>query len=279
MNSAAAGRLTASDLAFRYAHQAEPVFQGLSLDIEPGQFVGLIGPNGTGKSTLLRLLAGLRPPEAGQVSLDGRPLSGFSRPELARRIAFVPQDVRLWLPFTCREVVAMGRFARQKGWGLRESSADAEIIERCLAETQTDHLAGRRITDISGGEAQRVRIAQALAQQTDILILDEPTAHLDIRHQVGLMELAVRLSRRGLTVIAALHDLDMTAMYCSRIAILSQGRLAGWGAPQEVLTPEAIKDAFGVDAAVRRDERGYTRVALDRSDPPSRKSIIARERE
>lgn len=256
--------LTVSQVSFRYSPQSPAVFEDVNLKVGAGQFVGLIGPNGTGKSTFLRLLVGLRRPSSGQIILNGKDISDFAKADLAKVIAFVPQDVRMWLPFSCREVVAMGRFAHKKGLSIFDSSTGDEIVEKSLAETGVSHLADRLVTEISGGEAQRVRIAQALAQETQIIVLDEPTSHLDIKHQVGIMELSSRLRQRGLTVIAALHDLDMAAMYCDRLIALSHHRLAYDGTPEEVLSSESIKGVFDVHAEVRRDEHGHVRVSLQK---------------
>ena len=256
--------LCIKDVEFRYSPQGPLIFQGVNASLEPGQFIGLIGPNGTGKSTFLRLLAGLRAPSSGSVCLNDKPLTTFAKADLAKQIAFVPQDVRMWLPFSCREVVAMGRFAHKKGLSLFESSAGDQIVDRCLEETQVSHLADRLVNEISGGEAQRVRIAQALAQETGILVLDEPTSHLDIKHQVSIMELAVRLRRKGMTVIAALHDMDMAALYCDRLLVLSEHRLKHNGPPEQVLSRETIKEVFGVDAEVARNKKGELRVSLCR---------------
>lgn len=258
--------LSIKNVDFRYSPQGPLIFHDVSAELQPGQFIGLLGPNGTGKSTFLRLLAGLRSPSSGSVCLNEKPLSDFAKADLAKHIAFVPQDVRMWLPFSCREVVAMGRFAHKKGLSLFESSAGDQIVERCLAETQVSHLADRLVNEISGGEAQRVRIAQALAQETQILILDEPTSHLDIKHQISIMELAVRLRQKGMTVIAALHDLDMAALYCDRLLVLSEHRLKHNGSPEQVLSRENIKDVFGVSAVIGPNEKGELRVSLCRND-------------
>lgn len=257
--------LQAETLSFHYPNHPDPVLCGISASFAPAQFTGLLGPNGTGKSTLLRLLAGLLQPSRGSVKLGDAPLSSFSRRSLAKRLAFVPQDVRLNLPFTCREVVAMGRFAHKSSWQLFGNSKHDDVVERCLEETATAHLAERKITEVSGGEAQRVRIAQALAQESDIILLDEPTAHLDIKHQVAVMELALRLRQRGMTVIAALHDLDFAAVYCDRLILLHNHTVFQDGSPAQVVNAENLRSVFDIHAEVVRDEDERVRVRLRRN--------------
>lgn len=248
--STAAKKLTAQNISFAYSPTAENVITDLSITIEPGTFVGLLGPNGAGKSTLLRLLAAVDKPNNGQVLLGDTPLEAFPKKQLATKIAFVPQDVRIWLPFTCREIVAMGRYAQQKGLTMFARSSD-EIVLTAMRDTGVEHLADRAISQVSGGEAQRVRIAQALAQQTGILILDEPTSHLDISFQLEIMDLASRLNKqRKLTVITALHDLNLASLYCQRLVVLKQGQVVGDGDPSQLLTSQLLKQVFRVDADI-----------------------------
>jgi len=244
-------RLHAQGLAFSYTPDSPQVLEPLDLDLQPGSFVGLLGPNGSGKSTLLKLLAGVLRPVQGRVHLGGEDLSRIPRGRLASTLAFVPQDVQVWLPFTCREVVAMGRYVHRSGLGLLDSGHD-EVVRRCMADTGVADLAERRITEVSGGEAQRVRIAQALAQEAGILVLDEPTSHLDISFQVEVMDLLSRLNRtRGLTILAALHDLNLASLYCDRLIALRQGHVLRDGPPAEVLEPALLQDLFGVQVEVQ----------------------------
>ena len=259
--------LQAQELAYSYAPSAPNIFSGLSADFIPAQFTGLLGANGAGKSTLLRLLAGLRQPNSGQVLLKGKPLSNYSIKQRAQNIAFVPQNINCDLAFTCREIVAMGRFHARSWHRWQASSSEAALVERCLRDTHTEHLADRLITQISGGEAQRIFIAQALAQEAQILILDEPTSHLDIKHQVEIMELVSSLcAKRSLCAIAALHDLNLAAQYCQRLLILSEQRLLCDASPSEALTPDTIKNVFGVKAYVASDAEGRMQIAIRRAD-------------
>lgn len=244
-------RLQVRDLAFSYGPASPRVLEPLDLALEPGSFVGLLGPNGSGKSTLLKLLAGVLRPDQGRVELGEEDLHRIPRGRLASTLAFVPQDVHVWLPFTCREVVAMGRYVHRSGLGLLDSGHD-EVIRRCMADTGVLDLAERRITEVSGGEAQRVRIAQALAQEARILVLDEPTSHLDISFQVEVMDLLSRLNRtRGMTVLAALHDLNLASLYCDRLIALRQGRVMRDGPPAAVLEPALLQAVFGVEVEVQ----------------------------
>jgi len=244
-------RLQALGLTFSYTPDSPQVLDPLDLELEPGTFVGLLGPNGSGKSTLLKLLAGVLRPTQGHVDLGGEDLTRIPRGRLASTLAFVPQDVHVWLPFTCREVVAMGRYVHRSGLGLLDSGHD-EVVRRCMADTGVLDLAERRITEVSGGEAQRVRIAQALAQEARILVLDEPTSHLDISFQVEVMDLLSRLNRtHGLTILAALHDLNLASLYCDRLIALRQGHVLRDGPPAEVLEPALLLQVFGVQVEVQ----------------------------
>ena len=255
-------RLQAQGLAFSYTPDSPPVLKALDLDLEPGSFVGLLGPNGSGKSTLLKLLAGVLRPVQGCVQLGGEDVSRIPRGRLASTLAFVPQDVHVWLPFTCREVVAMGRYVHRSGLGLLDSGHD-EVVHRCMADTGVVDLADRRITEVSGGEAQRVRIAQALAQEAGILVLDEPTSHLDISFQVEVMDLLARLNRtRGLTILAALHDLNLASLYCDRLIALRRGHVLRDGPPVEVLEPALLREVFGVQVEVQKEPGRRPRLFL-----------------
>ncbi len=228
----------------------DPVIRGITLSLQEGEFLGLIGPNGCGKSTLIRAVSGVLPLSEGSVRLDGEPLSGLSRKEIARNIAVLPQDTSCPFPFSVREIVNMGRYphmARFQGMG----PADEEIVEESLALTDTLALEGRRITALSGGERQRVMVARALAQRPRLLLLDEPTSHLDINHQVEVFDLLQQLNREhGLTLICVTHDLNYAAEYCDRLLLVSDGAACSCGPPEEVVTAEAIARVYGVDVAV-----------------------------
>lgn len=224
------------------------ILHGLNGTIPARRLTGLIGPNGAGKSTLLRLLAGLRTPSAGRVELDGHDLAALSSTDRARHIAVVPQNPAVGFGFTVEEVVAMGRHPFLKR--LQPLTARCrQIIEESLAATKTLALRDRLITELSGGEQQRVFLSRALAQEPTIMLLDEPIANLDVRFQLEVFSLIGRLQReRALTVVVALHDLTWAVRYCDHILVMHNGRLEAAGTPGEVLTPALVERVFGVRA-------------------------------
>jgi len=221
------------------------VLHGIDVELHPGAVVAILGPNGAGKSTLLRTLAGMLAPVAGAVALDGVPLATLSRAAIARRIAVVPQVLELLFPFTVREIVGLGRTA-YLGWLGTPSPTDRAAVDRALAELELEPLAGRRIDAVSGGERQRAVLAMALAQEAEVLLLDEPTVHLDPAHQRATMLLLRALARgRGLAVAAVLHDLNLAAAGADRVVLLVAGRVAADGPPSDVLRQDTIDAAFG----------------------------------
>jgi iron complex transport system ATP-binding protein len=234
------------------AYRERNVLDAVDLAIEPGERVALIGPNGAGKSTLLRVASGLLRPAEGRAELGGAPVTDLDRMEVARRLAVVPQQATL--PFATRveEVVALGRLPHEHPLrGARPS--DRAAIAGAIERVGVGHLLGRDVRELSLGERQLVLIALAVAQSTALLVLDEPTVHLDLRHQVGAMELLVDLNERdGTTVLAVLHDLGMAAHFFPRLVLLDRGRVVADGTADEVLTPDRIRDVFGVDPALVR---------------------------
>jgi iron complex transport system ATP-binding protein len=237
-------RLVADDVSFAFGERV--VVAGVSLSIAAGELVAVLGPNGSGKSTLLRLLAGLIVPAGGAVRLDGRPLPSFGRRDLARRVAVVPQDPRIDFPFTALEVTLMGRAPHQSGLGL-PSAHDLAVARAALAQVDAGALAGRAIDRLSGGERQRVFVARALAQEPDVLLLDEPTTHLDLRHQLETHVLVRRLCReRDLACVAVLHDLNLAMAHADRVVVLAAGSVAAAGPPADALTAARIAEVFGV---------------------------------
>jgi iron complex transport system ATP-binding protein len=228
------------------------VLDAVDLAIEPGERVALIGPNGAGKSTLLRVAGGLLRPSLGDAALGGSPVLDLDRLEVARRMAVVPQQATL--PFATRveEVVGLGRLPHEHPLrGARPS--DRAAIAAAIERVGLGHLLGRDVRELSLGERQLVLIAMAVAQASPLLVLDEPTVHLDLRHQVGAMELLVDLNERdGTTVLAVLHDLWLAANFFPRLVLLDRGGVVADGTPDEVLTPERIRDVFGVDASLVR---------------------------
>jgi ABC-type cobalamin/Fe3+-siderophores transport system ATPase subunit len=229
------------------------VLADVDLALEGGSFVALVGPNGAGKSTLLRCLAGLLRPSAGRVLLDGRDLASVSRAAIARRIAVVPQTFDTLFPFTVREIVSLGRTARLGAFAIPRQD-DVVAVQRALEELDLTSLAERRVDEVSGGERQRVVLAMALAQEGDVLLLDEPTVHLDPGHQRATLAFIRHLAReRGLAVVAVLHDLNLASALCDRVVVLAEGRVVSDGAPLRVLDASTVRRVFGsgLDVEVR----------------------------
>lgn len=224
---------------------------GVTLTIAPGTLFGLVGPNGSGKTTLLRAVAGAVAPHAGTVLVAGRASHAVPAPQMARLLAILPQHPVVVAGMTVREAVAWGRHPHL-GYLSRPGRADLQVVDEALEQTGTLALADRAMETLSGGERQRALLARALAQTPGVLLLDEPTAHLDIGHQVEVMDLLRALARRGLVVVAALHDLTLASAYCDRMALLSRGRLLAAGAPSDVVQPALIRQAYGARVAVRR---------------------------
>lgn len=233
-----------------FSYGAVEALRDITLSIAQGGVVGLLGPNGSGKSTIVRLLSGVLSPGRGIVRFAGQDVASYRRDELARRIAVVPQETQVGLPFSVLEVVLMGRFPHYRKFGF-ESAADIALAHRVMELADVKQLAERAIHELSGGERQRVMLARALAQTPQLLLLDEPTAFLDIKHQVGVYDLVRTLSRReGLSIVAILHDLNLAALYCDRIALLKAGRLFCCGTPEEVLTYANVKAVYETEVYI-----------------------------
>ncbi len=244
--------IEAKDVEFGYT--SEPLFDGLSVAVEAGEFVGLVGPNGSGKTTFLNLLTRALKPSRGTILVEGENIESYSARSLARKIAVVPQESSFIFPFSVSEIVLMGRAPHLDS--IMESEEDFEIAMEAMRMTEVDHLAARRVTNLSGGEKQGVLIARALAQRPGILLLDEPTAFLDIKHQVDIYDILTRLNEeRGMTIVAVSHDLNLAAHYCRRVLVFRRGELMFDGPPEEAITTETVRDVYGADVVVRRDSR------------------------
>lgn len=239
-------KLTVSGV--RVALEGRPIVQGADLEVGERELVGLIGPNGCGKSTLLRSVYRALRPTAGLIAVDGDELTRLPSREAARRVAVVPQETPDDLDFTVSEVVHMGRTPHKRALD-RTTRDDDRICADALARTGMAHAADRRYAVLSGGEKQRVLIARALAQRSGLLLLDEPTSHLDIRHQLEVLHLVRELD---VSTLAVLHDLNQAAAYCDRLYVMSAGRIVAGGPPGEVLTAELIEEVFGVRASLVR---------------------------
>ncbi|WP_101296735.1 ATP-binding cassette domain-containing protein [Halegenticoccus soli] len=223
----------------------------VNASVDRGWFVGLIGPNGAGKTTLLRTITGALTPDRGTVTVAGERIYALPSKEASRLVATVPQDTNLSFAFDVRETVAMGRTPYLSRFG-RWTEGDETAVEAAMARTEVAELADRAITEISGGERQRVLLARALAQDAPVLLLDEPTASLDINHQIRTFELVRELVADGKTVLAAIHDLNLAAHYCDELLLLSDGAALASGPPEDVLTETALKRAFDANAVVSR---------------------------
>lgn len=235
-----------------FGYGAADVLKGISFAVRSGEIVGVLGPNASGKTTLIKNLAGLLMPRSGHVRLDGRDLAGIPRKDRARLISFVPQDEEIFLPFTVEQVSLMGRAPYLGFWGF-ESEGDLAKTREAMEATRVWDLRHRRLTDLSGGEHQRVILARALAQEAPLLLMDEPTTHLDIRHQMDLMELCRRLvGEKRLTLVVSLHDLNLASLYCDRIFLLKDGRLFAAGSPQEVITERNLFEVYGTRCTIVR---------------------------
>jgi len=243
-------------------YDGREVLRGVDLSLHRGEFLALIGPNGSGKTTLLRALAGVLAPKAGRVLLEGRPINALPRYQIARRLAVVPQMTSPPFEFTVREIVQMGR-APHLGRLQPEGPADRAAIAEALAVTATEHLAERPVTELSGGELQRVTIARALAQQAPIMLLDEPAAFLDINHQQQIFNLLARLNATDQrSILCISHDLNLAAEYAHRLVLIAAGQVVCAGTPEEVLTAELIRLVYGCEVEVDRSPSGRPRISL-----------------
>jgi iron complex transport system ATP-binding protein len=245
------------DLQFGYT--AKPVLRDISMTVSSGEFVAFIGPNGAGKSTLLKILAGVIRGYTGRAELLGRTLSAFTPNNLAKRVAFVPQETHMVFPFTVGEIVMMGRLPHRPRGNLFDTPKDTQWTRRAMELTDITPLSGRTFNELSGGERQRTVLASALAQDPEILLLDEPTSHLDLKHQIQFYDILENLNReRQMTIVSVTHDINLAARYAQRVIALRDGHIVADGSPDNVLTPEHLYDVFEITAAVfkRPDGRG-----------------------
>ena len=242
----------------KFAYPATPVLKGITLDIDRGEFIAFVGPNGAGKSTLLKVMAGLLRGYEGRAEFDGRPLRSLTARDIARRLAFVPQETHVMFPFTVGQIIMMGRLPHRTS-GLFESARDLERSREAMELTDTVLLAGKVFSQLSGGERQRVVLASALAQDPEVLLLDEPTVYLDLKHQIQFYDIVERLnSDKGMTIVSVTHDVNLAARYARRMIAIRDGRFIADGSPDEVLTPNNLYDIFEIQASVlkRPDGRG-----------------------
>jgi iron complex transport system ATP-binding protein len=243
--------LRVDNVSFSYRERAARVLDEVSLIVARRRIVGLLGPNGSGKTTLLRILSGMLRPQGGRVLLDGTPVDSLTRRELARRIAVVPQETHTTFEFSVLDIVLMGRYPHLGPFEL-EGMADLEIAREALAATGTADLEGRQFETLSGGEKQRVVIASAIAQAGELMLLDEPTASLDLAYQIEIAALLRRLNgTRGTTMVICTHDLNLAAAVCDEVVLIRQGRVLAHGTTAETITAANILATYGVEADVR----------------------------
>ncbi len=247
-------RIEASDI--KAALGGNQILKGVGIEADTGDFVGIIGPNGSGKSTLLKCIYRTLKPDSGAVLLDGERLLSMSYRQSAKSIAVLAQHNYYNFEFSVRDVVLMGRSPHKKAME-RDNAEDYRIVDEALETVGMLHFRDRSFQTLSGGEQQRVILARALAQQTPCLILDEPTNHLDIKYQLQLLDIVKGLNR---TVISAIHDLNIAAMYCTRLVVMKDGHIITQGSPREVLTPELIRQVYEVEASVTTDDAGILRI-------------------
>lgn len=238
-------------VSFRYLESARPALDDVTLEVPAGACTAVLGPNGSGKSTLLRVLLGTLRPDAGEARLDGRPVAEWRREAIARQVGVVPQGEEAVFPMTVREMVAMGRYPHLGPWR-REGDADRRAVERAMRRCDVLAFAARPISTLSGGERQRARVARALAQEPAALALDEPTAALDVAHEMAIFELLRDLGRAGTTVLLVTHNLNLAARYAERLVLLDRGRIAAQGAPGEVLARETVERVYGWPVRIDR---------------------------
>ncbi len=250
------------DVHFGYDSE-RPVLQGLDLAIEEGSFLGIIGPNGAGKSTLLHLLSGWLRPSRGHVGFRNGPIERWTRPALARSIAVVPQREEGTFSFTVEDVVLMGRYPYLSGAIGFEDEEDHRIAREAIAAVGLEGFESRPLGQLSGGERQLALVARALAQDTGVLLLDEPTASLDLRHQRRIFSLLERLNaEKKATIVAVSHDINLAALYCRETAVLAHGRFVARGRPHEVLNESLLQEVYNVPVSVFRSPEGHISVSL-----------------
>ena len=241
-----------------FAYSETPVLNGISAEIAKGEFAALVGPNGAGKSTFLKILAGLNRRYSGTVEFDGASLATVTSHDLARRVSFVPQETHIVFPFSVSQMVLMGGAPHQSA-SLFDSGIDIERAEYAMHLTDTLHLAKKSFTALSGGERQRVVLASALAQDPEVLLLDEPTVYLDLKHQIHFYDIVERLNQEhSLTIVSVTHDVNLAARYARRMMAMRAGVIVADGSPETVLTPEHLYEIFEVSVSVlkRTDGRG-----------------------
>ncbi len=245
-----------------FAYNQKTILRDIGFTIEKGEFCGIIGPNGAGKSTLLRVIAGILKPKSGNVSVMGRDVQTIRKKEFARLVGFVPQETHFYLNYTVEDIITMGRYPYLEPFQMLNKQ-DISAIEWAIEQTQTRDLCKRPINALSAGEKQMVVIARALAQNPELLLLDEPTSHLDIQHQSAIMELLKKLNNQGITIIIVNHDLNLASQFCKRLILLHQGRIYKMGKPEEIINQKTIAEVYKIDTdIIQHPEKNIPQVLL-----------------
>ena len=256
-----------TDVSYAY-RQTDWTLRPISHRLLPGSLLGIIGPNGAGKSTLLKIAAGIIKPATGVIELLGRPLTDLTRRALARQLAYLPQNVTSTFDYTVEQVVALGRFPHLKGTGFLQSH-DVAIVNRCLADTDTENFRHRPISQLSGGQRQRVLLASVLAQQPQVLLLDEPTNGLDLYHQATLFSLLKTLAGQGIAIIVVTHDLNLAALYCDRLLLLQDGSMVRQGSIEQVICQEVLGPIYHETIRIISDPQSRRPIVLPNADAAS----------
>ncbi len=246
--------ITVKGIRFCYYH-LEWVLKNISLSLSKGEIVSIIGPNGSGKSTLLKLIAGIVKPQTGTIYINKQPIHSITRRNLALVLGYLPQNTESDFDYSAKEVVGLGRFPHLKGIGFL-SRNDHEVVTRCLEATDILHLRDRTLSTLSGGEKKRVLLASVLAQEPEILLLDEPTASLDIHHQIRFYSLLRRLATEGLGIMVVTHDINLASVFSSRLLVLNKGRIIMEGTPQKVIKEDVMRSVYGNSLCITKHPQG-----------------------
>ncbi|MBI5428272.1 MAG: ABC transporter ATP-binding protein [Nitrospinae bacterium] len=251
LDSAAQTLMQISDATFAYAEQ--PVLSGISFELRTGEILGVIGPNGSGKSTLLKLMGGILAPDSGSVAFKGKDLGSFKRRALAQSVSWIPQEHPMVFPFKVSEIVLMGRHPYLSPWAF-EGEEDFRIARQAMELTETLQFAERGFNEISGGEKQRVMIAGAIAQEPELMLLDEPTASLDMKYQMEILDILKKLNHaKRLTLALSIHDLHLASKFCDRVVLLKNGRIVKDASPEEAFQKEILETVYEVKVKIFRD--------------------------
>lgn len=254
-------------------YEEKTIISDINAEVRTGELIGIIGRNGAGKSTLLKTIRGLLPAKAGQVLYFGKPLASYGEKELARRVAYLQQNVETGFGYTGLDIVLTGRYPYMKWWE-SEKDEDKELARDCMSYTGTLDLAERPVTEVSGGQKQRILLAKVLAQQTPVLFLDEPTTGLDMVYREEIFRFARELANMGKTILMVVHELDLAAAYCSRIFLLGEGKLLADGTPEQVFTETLLSRAYEADISVEQNPKNGRLEITTKENPEAKKKEL-----